>query len=361
MKAAQAAAAIVVGVPLGASLVYIQKRFGFPVAIASMLVMPILWKLLVLVHEVGHALAGRAAGMRLFAIGIGSWRGQRGSYGWRFKLGKRVKGVGGFVVMLPQDSEMSQFTRSVYLLGGPCSNLFFALACGWAAYALDIHTLAGLALWQLTVVSALIGVGNLISFQVNGWSSDGHQLWALWRGLPEAYVAEHLFRLVGLSRVGVRPREWPEFKAFDVDDSRLPQSMADALRRCVITRALDANATDDPIARAAVAALAADFWQGPDGVRQTNALLLASWEMVTRRDIPCAQAWLAESGGGLIDQSCQGNWVRAAIAQKLGQFPDARKYLAASRAELGQLVDPGSQLMLSDLLNDLELKLSGVT
>lgn len=358
MKAAQAVVAIVVGLLGGASLVYLQQRFGFPVAIASTFAMPILLKLLIFVHEAGHALAGRAAGMGLFVIGIGSWRGQRDREGWRFKRGKRVKGVGGFVVMLPQDREMSPLTRSVYLLGGPCANLIFALACGWAAYALDIDTVAGLACLFLAVVSTLAGVANLIPLQASGWSSDGQQVWALWRGLPEAYVAEHLFRLWGLSRAGVRPRDWPEFKAFDANDNRLPQSMADALRRCVITRAIDSNVTGGPVAHAAAAALAAGFWQGPDGVRQINALLLATWEMVTRQDLTIAQAWLAESEGGLIDQSCQNSWVRAAIAAGQGQLAEARTHTATARMQMGRLADPASQLMLSDMVNALELKLS---
>lgn len=361
IKAGQVAIGIVAGVLGGATMVHITESVGVLVALAFLVLIRLLFKVLVLVHEAGHALAGRAAGMGLFAIGVGPWRGQRGRDGWRFWRAKRVKGLGGFVVMLPQDGEISPLARSVYLLGGPCTNLIVALACGWAASALDARSVVGAALLLLAVIGALIGAGNLIPFQVGGWSSDGRQLWALWRGLPEAYVAERLLRLGGLSLVGVRPRDWPEFKALDADDKRLPRSMADALRQCVITRAIDADATDDPAAHAAVAALAAGFWQSPDGIRQANALLLATWEMVTRRDLPCAQAWLAESEGGLIDQSCQSSWVRAAIAVGQGQLSEAQAHVAAARAQMGQLADPASQLMLSDLLHDLELKISRAT
>lgn len=361
IKAGQVAMGIVAGVVVGATVVFIDTSFGVVAAIAFVVALPFSLRALTLVHETGHALAGLAAGMWLFAFGVGPWRGQRGQRGgggWRFWRAKRVKGLGGFVLMLPRDGETSPSTRSVYLLGGPCANIVLAMACGWAGYPLDTDTVAGLVLMLVAAISALIGVVNLIPFQVLGWSSDGRQLWALWRGLPEAYVTEHLFRLGGLSMVGVRPRDWPQFKACDADDKRLPQSMADALRRCVITRAIDAAATDDPTAHGAVAALASGFWQGPDGIRQINALLLATWEMVTRRDLSCAQAWLAESEGGLIDQSCQSHWVRAAIAVGLGQLPEARLHMAAARAQIGQLPDPASQRMLSDLLSDLEVKIS---
>jgi hypothetical protein len=134
--------------------------------------------------------------------------------------------------------------------------------------------------------------------------------------------------------------------------------MADALRRCVITRAIDSHATDDSVARSAVAALAAGFWQGPDGVRQANALLLATWEMLTRRSIAVAQAWLAESEGALMDQSSQTNWVRAAIAAEQGLWSQSRSHIATARGQLGRLTDETSQLMVSDLLSELELKLS---
>lgn len=361
LKAGQVAIGIVVGLLVGSALVRIQQGFGVFGAMAFMVAIPVSWKMLVLVHEVGHALAGRAAGMWLFAIGVGPWRGQRGADGWRFWRARHVKGVGGFAVMLPRDGEVNPMTRTVYLLGGPCANLIVALACAWAASLLEADSVVGQTLLLVAAVGALMGAINLIPFQVRGWSSDGRQLWALWRGLPEALVSERLLRLGGLSMVGVRPRDWPEFNAVDADDNRLPQSMADALRRCVITRAIDAGATDNCAAHAAVAALAAGFWQGPDGIRQVNALLLATWEMVTRHNHSSAQAWLAESEGGLIDQSCQRSWVRAAVAVELGQLSEAHTHVAAARVQLGRLVDPASQLMLSDLLTSLELKLSRTT
>ncbi|MBI2725536.1 MAG: hypothetical protein HYX42_04725 [Polaromonas sp.] len=359
LTAGQAVIAIAVGVLSGAAAVYVHGRFGFFPAVASFFAMPLLFKLLALIHEVGHVLAGGVVGMQLLAISVGSWRWQRSKDGWQFGRVRSIKGIGGFALMLPLDDKPCTLEQSIYTLGGPVANFVLAVVCASGANTREADDVVGQVLLLLAIMSAAIGAINLLPLQFNGWLSDGRRLWALWRSLPEVHVNEHLLRLWRLSIAGVRPRDWPEFDALDADDKRLPQSIADGLRRTMISRSIDAGILDSPATLAAVSALATGFWQGPDGMRQMNAVALAMWEMVTRRDTTVAKAWLAEGEAALIDQSCERAWVTAAIAAAQGRLSEARNHIATARARLVSVADPGSQLMLTELLHRLELEIAG--
>lgn len=313
----------------------------------------------VLLHEAGHALAGLAVGLRLLAVGVGPLRAERGATGWRIHWAGSIRGIGGFALLLPRDESQGRWQAAVYLLGGPLANLF-AAGLAWAALRAGLaDAMPWLALaWITVAIGLVLGLANLVPMLAGGWSSDGRQLLKLWQGSEEARLSATLARIGGLAMLGVRPRDWPPTLSleFRLDDA--PQGVGDALARCQLVHAIDTHAFDDPIAAAAAARLAGGFWQGPDGLRQFNALLLARWVLDTSGDVELADAWCALSEGGILDQGASRAALRARIALARGDAGEAQRQLALAEQLAPRVPDAAGQAMLAESLAELREQLA---
>jgi len=331
---------------------------GVSVLDAAMVVaalLPAAWLHLV-AHEAGHALMGWAGGQHVAAIGFGPWRLERGADGWRARKAGDVKGIGGFALVLPKTEVLSRGARTAYLLGGPMANLILALGCIAVVGGLGIDGRAAALLHVFAVVGAIIGLLNLVPFLSGGWSSDGRQLLALWRRWPEARLVERMNRWAAMAMLGVRPRDWPTDSMDDAGsaDARAPQALRDAMARCLLVIALDRGEGASEAAQRWARALAGGFWQGPDGLRQITAGLLATWSHKTGADTAVIEAWLSESEGGLLDQGAARAWLRAALARTRGDEAEVQLRLAEARSALPRVLDPASRVMLEEELRAME-------
>lgn len=303
----------------------------------------------VVLHEAGHALAGMAMGLQPLALGVGPLRAERGATGWRVNWSRSIRGIGGFAILLPREGAQTPRQTAAYLLGGPLSNLL-AAGLAWLAIASGtVVAMPWLALaWINVAIGLLLGLTNLVPFLAGGWSSDGRQLLKLWQGSDESRAASTLSRLAGLMMLGVRPRDWPASLSIDLPLDDLPQGVADALARCQVLRAIDARRHEDAIAAKAAARLAEGFWDGPDGLRQVNAMLLARWVLDATGNADRADAWLAHSEGGLVDQTPQRAVLRARIAIARGEHDKAREQLAIAQETATRVPDAAGRAMLAE-------------
>lgn len=338
------------GLGMLAVLAALDGPSGAEAMLMLLALFPAVW-LHLIVHEAGHALAGWAGGQHVAAIGLGPWRFERGADGWRASKGANVQGIGGFALVLPTRETLTMAERSAYLLGGPLANLLLAGALAAAVPGFGIEGHAAALLNLVAVVGAVIGAVNLVPFLSGGWSSDGRQLLALWCRWPESRIVESMSRWTALAMLGVRPREWPD--ALPADDAGLPQALRDAVQRMRLVIALDRGEPDTADANAAARAIAEGFWTGPDGIRQINAALLASWELKRGAPPDAVEAWLAESEGGLLDQTATRAWLRAALALARGDRAGAAMRLAEARAALPRVIDAASRAMLVEELDAL--------
>lgn len=314
------------------------------VAFAGIAWLQIVW------HEAGHAIGGLLSGHRALAFGVGPLRLERQGERWRFRWAGSIRGIGGFALLFPREGEGTRGERAAYLLGGPLANLL-AAAVAWPFAVVEPGATAG---WSETLARLVVGTGlviglsNLLPFLSGGWASDGRQLWKLWQGADEARAMAVLSRLGSLSMAGVRPRDWPRDAAAGIDLAALPQGIAEAFARCQLVRALDARDYTDPAAGAAAAELARGFWKGPEGLRPTNALLLARWALDAREDLPLARQWAAQAEGGMLDQTAARALLSAWLALRGGDRAEAERQLEAARGARHRVHDAASLQMYDE-------------
>jgi hypothetical protein len=327
------AAALVVIVPAGLAAAWLQM----------------------LLHEGGHALAGLARGMHLFALGLGPLRIEQTRGGWRWHWSRNVAGIGGFAALSPKPGRPPRrIDQAIFLLGGVAANLLAAALI--LPFALDADAFVARALlWSLVGFGLLFGLVNLLPFRSAGWRSDGLTLIQLWRRPDEARAMQQIQHLVALSLAGVRPRDWPDAAMPDASAALDP-----AVRRSVdllhLSSAIDRGRCAD--ADELAARIAADYASAPDGVRQNQALMLATFAACCARSETMLAAWLPLGEGSLFAMETQREWLRAELAALRGAGPDASAHLAKARAALPRVHDAGTQTMLADRIATCERRLA---
>jgi hypothetical protein len=319
------------------------------------LVLAMLW-LQIVVHEAGHAIAGRLVGRRLVAAGVGPLRLECGVGGWQLRWGGGVQGLGGFAAMLPaRDTRETPRQMATFLLGGPLANLLCAAVAGavlWAAP--PDNGMATVALAATAFGGVLMGVVNLLPFQSSGWYSDGHGLRELTRNTPLVHAIRGHQDALALSMAGVRPRDWPAELVADVPDT-LPDSGAAALHILRMSRALDCD--DWPMAHATASALVDLYPRMPDGQRQGVAATLAIYAARTA-DAALLAAWRPLCEGGLLDLAPYRLWLDAEAAAMAGDTATARALSAQARGAVPRIHDRAGAVVMGEYLDRLDRRLS---
>ncbi|HVO17883.1 MAG TPA: hypothetical protein VMU15_01420 [Anaeromyxobacter sp.] len=168
--------------------------------------------LVVLVHELGHALAGALVGFRFQLVQVGPVALLRGPEGLRLRWHQRVPGqVLGQQSSAPEDDRALPARLAVHGAGGPALNLLTAvLAWGAVAAAGQPSGPAGAAaLGILEGLGALsvFGLVDLFPMRLRGQLSDGARIvHALRAARSPAGIA--LLRASMRQARALRPREW---------------------------------------------------------------------------------------------------------------------------------------------------------
>ncbi|MEN9579920.1 MAG: hypothetical protein RJA70_2929 [Pseudomonadota bacterium] len=168
----------IVGVVGGvlASLLLAEVLRGFDPVRLSVLFVLLAWVPLLVLHELGHALAARSVGWRVSEIVIGFGREVT-----RFRVGEtRVRihaaPLEGYVVPSPKDTKHARYKSAWIYAAGPGIELVFVGLC-WLLLGEKLVTTTE-SLWILAVqgscVAALLGAGfNLLPYIAAGQMSDG--------------------------------------------------------------------------------------------------------------------------------------------------------------------------------------------
>ncbi|WHU04008.1 site-2 protease family protein [Sphingomonas sp. NIBR02145] len=138
---------------------------------ARLIVDALLCLIAVLVHELGHAAAAHRLGADIRSIVVlpfeYSMRQRRLRLKWRAGMGD----LGGYVSYV-LDRIDARRKHMMIAAAGPIANLLLALLAGTGATLIGSATLAGALLGALALLSAGMGIANLVPFR----GSDGHHI-----------------------------------------------------------------------------------------------------------------------------------------------------------------------------------------
>ena len=176
--------------------------------------------LAILVHEAGHWLGSRQAGLRCFAVSVLWLHLERRGDRWHFRVGQRRAGSLGHVLALPFEFHDLSRRMAVFIAAGPAASVLaggLALVLGYglrARFALEAGASAGAyaaveGLLVFGAVSTWLGIINLLPYTTRqGTVTDGQHLLRLRQTGPEADRQQVLLRVLSASYQGVRPRDW---------------------------------------------------------------------------------------------------------------------------------------------------------
>ena len=207
-------------------------RVAYPVVswegIAFVMMLPLLFWMLVMLHELGHAVGAWLGGLRILRIIIGPFKWSYEAGSMRFGLNRSKYRMQGQVMALPSDDRNLARRMALFIAGGPGANLLAGAVCFLLARLLAPAGLVdptsgarslvfgttplGLgASWWLDMAAwfnGLLFFTNLWPAHINGVSTDGAKLidWTL--GGPGAEREALALVLQAALLAGMRPREW---------------------------------------------------------------------------------------------------------------------------------------------------------
>lgn len=163
------------------------------VRIAAMLIV------CVVIHELGHLLAGLVVRWEFRAFLAGPFAIWRDADGFHLRLVPRRVIEGGSVLMVPKRTKWSRGSEFIVVAGGP---IFTALVF------IPVITLpsSGLTL-SLAVANGLVALGSLLPLVLAGQATDAVHLIRIIRARAESF--EVIGKIWALDHAGILPCSWP--------------------------------------------------------------------------------------------------------------------------------------------------------
>ena len=324
--------------------------------IAVALLLPVGWLLAVLVHELGHVLAGRANVFAFHWLTVGpvKWQMVKG----RLRVGWNTTGgpTGGRTFCVPAGAHDLRRRYLAYSAGGPLASALFAVAA-MGTGALLPATLAGVGqvLGGILVLSGAMSVALFISALLpharqGGVYSDGSRMWNLLRNSAGGQMELAVLAAMAASLAGTRPRAWDR-RLLDAA-AALPQEMHFKLFvfHYLYLIALDHGhiAEADRYLRAYRERLSMMPTAFHGSVWLESAFFAAAYQ----HDGPAAEAFLDRAGTSPYTAADLPARVDAALARLVGEADLARSSAQLSLQLLPKSLDPGSACFYAEWLND---------
>jgi hypothetical protein len=284
----------------------------------------------VLVHELGHVLAGLSAGFELRMLSVGALFLTRETAGWKIRFFPRRIVAGGQTLMLPKSTDrlVDRYIRLV--LGGPAAT--FALLVITVILALMFPQSAGIRV--VLIVNLLLAAQSCLPYNVRGVSTDAKVLLLLIRKGPAAERLAALLYIIAMDSQQIEPCDWPRDL---VEKMSIPTEDKAFLTSAVSVRYAVALDRGDPecIAEAIERALLVSQEAGADAQRAFY-VAASCFQGISRDNAPLAEAWL-ESARQVKNATSLEDWdskALAAIALARGEQARAQELLTRFLAVL---------------------------
>ncbi len=315
----------------------------------DLLLLPLTFFVVILVHELGHLAGGLSRGMRFLLLIVGPLRLRRTVSGVKLDWFFSGQTMGGLAAALPDPQRPIRGQLLSLVIGGPLASLLLALSAFALSNAFDGRVSAHLLI--LALMSTMIFVATALPMRAGGFLSDGRQCIELLRGGAAVEQRAMLMAAYAESLSGVRPRDRdpaPLARALALaGDEPLRDTGAALMAYQVALDRRDLIAAAEWIDR-----VAAGHDAYPAGFRQALANEIAYFSVRYRHDPATAQAWHARAGGGVVEPASRA-LTEAALALAAGDAQAALAAVARGERGLQACSDAGSVPFLQDELASL--------
>lgn len=324
-------------------------------AAALLALLPVAWLLAVLLHELGHVLAGRVQHFRFRWLVVGPlmWKQEAGRL--RFAWNKNLNLAGGMALCLPPSEGDLRRRFMAFAAGGPLGSV------AWAAVALGAYALlpvAASAVGQVLAaglaasggISGLLAVTTLIPMHVGGFYSDGGRVLHLWRRDAAGQLDLALITTMAHSMAGTRPRHLPLglLEAAVALPAALPFMLY--AHYYLYLAALDARQPEQ--AAQHLAAYRAQLPAQPVALQATGWLESAFFAAAYQHDLPAARAFQQQARPSVLVTADVTARVDAALARLANDPGQALASAQAALQALPRSLDQGSAPLYAEWLAD---------
>lgn len=323
---------------------------GWAVGVGLLLLLPVLYLIVVGVHELGHVGAGLWRGFTFYGLTIGpfSWRPAADGR-IRTERNRNLNTAGGLAVMLPTDTPRLRQDFMWFAAGGPLASLVLAVVL-WAVatYALPTGVLSGIVLIA-ALLSVAIFLVTILPFRSGGFASDGMRILTFLRDSSTARADLTALRAMAQLRAG-RPHT-------DLPDAELAAAAADPSVSEQQRVAMDYYRYYYALAHGEVDRAAELFGSVldridvfPAGTHGAFYLEQAVFEARYRRDLPAARAALERYTPGPLTEAVSVPLATAAVADLAGDRATLAAQLPLIEAGLDRMTDQGRRRLVETWL-----------
>lgn len=331
------------------------------------IILPVLYLLLIFLHEAGHAVGAVLARFRILTFVVNRLCITRQANGWQVRFRKPQKGLGGMVNVLAPDTHNLRSRYALLIAGGPVANLLIGGLTLYLAYNLVIYSavtapllssyLLHYGLLTFGWLSVVVGALNLLPLNSKaGHIMDGKRLKQLIQGGPAMHQTLGMLHLQSLTYAGVRPRDW-DLALVEQFVSHRSNTVLDCYSHLsAYSYFHDRNDLEqirfhlnEALDRRALA---------PVGVQQYLLAEAAYVAALHACNVEQARYWLDKAQDVKPFTKEEGLFSQAAVAYVEGRFLEAESFLQAARTQLQEAINTGGTTQALERMDDLQNRIN---
>lgn len=312
--------------------------------------MPLLYILVVGVHELGHVAAGSWQRFQFYGLTVGPFAWKPDATGkTRFHWNKSLNLAGGVAIMLPEGAEDLRHRFMWFAAGGPLASLLLVgVAYGLSQLITPPHFVYFLLI-TISFFSLAIFIATILPFRAGGFASDGLRILTFARNGPTAAADLAGLQAAAHLRSGRPHSELPvnDFEAV-VNDENVPEQQRTTMNYYRYLHALASGNIDE--AADLYAAVMAGLDNYPAGTHGTFHLEQAFFEAHYRHNLPAAEAALARNTEGPFTEPLSVHIAQAAIAALRNDRQTLAPLLPVIEAALPRTMDQSRVPLIKEWL-----------
>lgn len=310
-----------------------------PYALWVLALLPVLFLLVVGIHELGHVAAGLSQRFSFYGLTIGPFSWKPDAEGKvRFAWNTQLNVAGGVAMMLPQGTERLRQRFTWFAAGGPLASLLLAVvAFGLFRLAAD-DTFIRMLLAATGAFSATICVVTLLPFRTGGFASDGLRILTFARNGKTAAADLAGLRAIAHLRAGQPYEDLPEADFAEVvNDPATPEQQRVTLNYYRYLHALGVGATDK--AAELLEEVMDKLEVYPDGAQYSFYAEQAFFEAKYRQNLPAAEAAWSKFQENPFSEALSKHLTNAALAELREDYTALAAELPGIEKGLNRTID----------------------